>query len=256
MNSSNNDLLPPITLEYKKGDLIVKEGDYGISIYKVVKGKVEVFIQSEGEEHSIATLGRDEIIGEMIFLKGYKTRRTASVRALEHSTLEAWHPDRISKEYEDMPFIIKHITKQSVDHLIRIDEMISGLAAKIEQEKTQKKPLRSKENQRKAFRKEIEMKCLYRPIDSTERVRLWGSIKNISKNGCRLDIRKINTYDHSHNLGDEFFATAYIPNGKEIEVRLRVANLRISEDNKTVSLGLEFVEINKDAEIALGFLLI
>lgn len=256
MDNSTQELLPPILLEYEKGELVVKEGDYGITIYKVVEGKVEVFVQSEGGELLIATLGPGEIIGEMIFLKGHNTRRSASVRALENSKIEAWHPDRISQEYEDMPFIIKHITNQAVDHLIRIDKMISEFAAKIEKEKTQKIPVRTKENQRKAFRKEIELKCLYRPAGSVERVRLWGSIKNISKYGCRLDISKVNTFDHSHNPGDEFVATAFIPGGKKIDVRLRVANLRRSEDNKKISLGLEFIEINRDAEIALGFLLI
>ena len=121
MQKESDILLPAVRLEYEKDELIVKEGDYGISIYQVVEGKVEVFIKSNGKKTSITTLGPGEIIGEMIFLTGNKTRRSASVKAAEDSVLEAWHPTRILKEYEAMPFIIRHIANQSVNHLIRVD---------------------------------------------------------------------------------------------------------------------------------------
>lgn len=36
---SNRKKLPPITrLKYHKGDLVIKEGDYGTSIYKIISG--------------------------------------------------------------------------------------------------------------------------------------------------------------------------------------------------------------------------
>jgi CRP-like cAMP-binding protein len=67
MNGKEN--MPPIVrLKYKRGELIIKEGDYGISIYKIIKGKVRIFNESGGSEVPLATLGRGEIIGEMTFL--------------------------------------------------------------------------------------------------------------------------------------------------------------------------------------------
>ena len=30
-------------LRYEKGELIIKQGDYGISIYRIVSGKVKIF---------------------------------------------------------------------------------------------------------------------------------------------------------------------------------------------------------------------
>ena len=85
--------LPPIvSLKYKPGETIIKGGDYGISIYMIVKGKVEIFIESGQEEIRLATIGPGEIIGEMIFLTGTQARRSASVRAIEYTVLESWHP--------------------------------------------------------------------------------------------------------------------------------------------------------------------
>ena len=150
----------------------------------------------------------------MIFLTGHKTRRSASVRTLENSVLEAWHPERISKEYDQMPFIIKYITKQTVSHLIRMDNMISEFAIRKEKEKEKKKALASKPEQKRPFRKPIEMDCLYRPIDCDEIVRLWGRIKNISKGGVRLNISRLNAHEHPHDLGAEFVAQGLFPQWK------------------------------------------
>ena len=64
----NKNGIPPITtLGYKRGELISKEGDYGISMYKIIEGKVRVFKESGEREVTLATLGPGEIIGEMTF---------------------------------------------------------------------------------------------------------------------------------------------------------------------------------------------
>ena len=124
-----------IRLKYKKGDLIIKEGDYGISIYKIIQGKVEIFNESDEEEISLATLGSGEVVGEMTFLSRVTERRSASVRALEDTELEVWDPARISKEYEQMPPIIRHIADQALKRLIRMNRLIIKMHAKFQKEK-------------------------------------------------------------------------------------------------------------------------
>jgi len=238
--------------------LIVKEGDYGISIYQVVEGKVEVYVKSDGKEMSISTLGPGEIIGEMIFLTGHKNRRSASVRAVEKSVMEAWHPSRISAEYEAMPFIVKYITNQTVSHLTRLDKMISDFSKKRavkEAKKTVKKPV-SKAASKRAARKEILMDCRYRPVDSPETVRMWGRVINISKGGVRLDVRKMNALSYPHDEGTEFASVIYLPNKKKIEVRMKVTNSKILKDKKTLSMGARFVNLSRSAETNLGFFLL
>jgi CRP-like cAMP-binding protein len=122
----------PIRLKYKAGDLIIKEGDYGISIYKIIEGKVRIFNESDDKEIALATLGCGEVVGEMTFLSRVTERRSASVKALEDTVLEVWDPARISREYEQMPPIIRHIADQALKRLIRMNRLIIKMHAKLQ----------------------------------------------------------------------------------------------------------------------------
>ena len=106
---------PIIRLHYKKGELIMKEGDYGISIYKVIKGHVRVFKDHGDMEITLATLGPGEVFGEMAFLNKMVETRSASVRAVDSVELEVWHPSRLTKEYEQMSPILKYIVNQTLN---------------------------------------------------------------------------------------------------------------------------------------------
>ncbi len=71
MSGTNGNAEQVIHLSYRKGDLITKEGDYGISIYKIIEGKAVISQKSEDKEDKeipLATLGPGAIIGEVIFL--------------------------------------------------------------------------------------------------------------------------------------------------------------------------------------------
>jgi CRP-like cAMP-binding protein len=66
--TDNPSTTPPIVrLSYRKGDLIIKEGDYGVSIYKILEGKAVVLQESEGREIPLTTLGIGDIFGERTF---------------------------------------------------------------------------------------------------------------------------------------------------------------------------------------------
>jgi len=133
---------PPVSrLKYEQGDLIIKEGDYGISIYQIIRGKVGLFTESEGSETHLATLGPGEIIGEMTFLSGSISPRTASARALEDCEVEALHPARLSKEYAEMPRMLKYIIDQEFKRIVRTNRVISELSIK----KTRKRQLEQKD---------------------------------------------------------------------------------------------------------------
>ena len=100
--------IPPIVrLHYKKGELLMKQGDYGISIYKILKGHVRVFKETRDSEIPLATLGPSEILGEMTFLNKLMEARTASARAVDEVDVEVWHPARLTREYEQMPPILQ-----------------------------------------------------------------------------------------------------------------------------------------------------
>jgi len=75
--------LAKVTLikEFKKGDVIVRQGDRGVAFYAVSKGTVEVSQTDAGRETVLATLHRGDFFGEMALIDN--DLRSASVRAVE-----------------------------------------------------------------------------------------------------------------------------------------------------------------------------
>jgi len=68
------------------GDVIIREGDPGRSIYVVLDGRVRVFTRDHhGEELELAILGVSQFFGEMSFLRGEP--RSSSVAAITNSLL-------------------------------------------------------------------------------------------------------------------------------------------------------------------------
>ena len=70
-------------VNYKRGDLILREGEQSDAFYAVKAGSVEVF--ADGLPNSLAELGRGEVFGEIAALK--RIARTASVRAVQDCEL-------------------------------------------------------------------------------------------------------------------------------------------------------------------------
>ena len=119
-------------LRYKKGEQIIKQGDYGISIYIILNGNVEVSRESEGGDVVLATLGPGDIIGEMIFLNKGVEVRSASARALQDSELEVWHPDDLGKKYEEIAPVLKAMINQVLKRLLRMNKLRDKLVPKIQ----------------------------------------------------------------------------------------------------------------------------
>ena len=67
--------------EYKKGDIIVREGDLGIAFYVVSKGHAEAFHTENGKEQVVAKWGPGGFFGEMALFDNQV--RSLSVRAAE-----------------------------------------------------------------------------------------------------------------------------------------------------------------------------
>lgn len=253
---NNSNILPSVRLEYEAGDLIVKQGDYGLSVYHILEGKVGVYINSGNGEVLLNSLGPGEIIGEMIFLTGYNSTRSASVRAIESSVLESWHPSRIKQEYDEMPFIIRKMANQMVSQLVKVNKMISQLSQnKIKKKAENTQPI-NRDFRSRSYRKSVYMDCKYRPIGSDKNIRLWGRVKNISKGGFRLDVMRMNAFDYPHEVGGEFEATLYGVNGKKLNLNFRIANAQYHEKERRLSLGAQIIEVDDMSKTDLGFLLL
>lgn len=256
MNAMNDkEKIPPVKLlHYKKGDLIVKQGDYGISIYKVIKGKVQIFNESGDKEIDIDTLGPGGVIGEMNFLDKALEARFSSARALEDSELEAWHPTGLANEYEQMPYIIRYIAKQTLKRLIRMNKLTVQLTDQGEKDRraAQREQVPAR---RHFYRKGVILDCVYRPVDSPSKARLEGLIKDISLSGMGLDVRTKNALKFSHKPGTKFHLETVLPNGKEIDFTAKIVSVIDDRTPGKLFLGMTFDELADGARKSLGFFL-
>lgn len=70
----------------KRGSTIVREGDYGRSMFVIMEGKVEVLARDkQGKDIHVSYLGQNEFFGEISFLTA--APRFASVQAVEDTLL-------------------------------------------------------------------------------------------------------------------------------------------------------------------------
>ena len=241
---------PTVRLNYRKGDLIMKEGDYGISIYRVKKGHVRVTQQQGEMEVPLATLGPGEYFGELVFLSKSVETRSASVRAVDEVEVEVMHPVRLKKEYEAMPPILRYITNQTLNRLGRMNHLYAQLLKKKQMESMG--PRDPGAAKRKYFRKSIDLPCVYQPAGSAK-VRLQGRITDISVGGLGLDVSSRNALNVRHQAGDEFILRATLPSGREIELVGKVQTVANNAAPGRIQLGIQFTRLTGEATKTLGF---
>jgi Cyclic nucleotide-binding domain/PilZ domain len=244
---------PPILdLLFRKGDLIAKQGDYGISIYRIKSGKVGIYIESGEREVCLAILGRGEIIGEMTFLNQSIEPRFASARALEETRVEVWHPDRLRSEYQKISPIIKYISDQVLRRLARMNKAIGKL------DTGEKKPSPESElsiSQRLFYRKDVNISCEYRSLDTGKSVWLKGDIRNLSLNGLGLQVPARNNLNFPHDPGKAFGVRATLPNGREVEMDARIVTAKKARVPGRLDIGLALMDITEETRKILGFFL-
>ncbi len=247
---------PPIVrLFYKKDDLIVKEGDYGVSIYKILDGKVGIYREAESGEIPLATLGKEDIFGERTFLNRAAETRSASVRALEDTMVEVWHTARLAGEYDEMPPIIKYITDQVLSRSIRMNNLIVQLATKRQKEKAireKEDPLASK---RRFYRKKVDLFCHYHPVAAPSKFNLDGKIKDISLDGLAIRVPARNTADVVHATGAVFVVNTVLPNKKDVELEAEVVAVKKTERPHELEMNMTITDIGAGSKKSLGFFL-
>lgn len=246
---------PVFTLTYRKGDLIIKEGDYGISIYKIIRGSVLVFIERDDKEVVLNTLRPGELLGEIAFLKKTGERRTASARAIEDTELEVWHPTILSKEYMEMAPMLKYVADQLLTRLLRMNHLLGQLA---DQESKRRKAMARGDpfvSERRYYRKAVDLESWYWPAGLPAKARLPGRIRDISLSGIGLEILTQNTSECHHIAGDLFSLTTVLPNGKELNLTAELVSLKQTETPGKLLVGMSITRLSDEAKKLLGFFL-
>lgn len=243
-------------LKYRKGEQIIKQGDYGISIYIILKGKVEIFRESEEKEVPLAVLGPGGTIGEMTFLNRRVEVRSASARALEASELEVWHPSLLAKKYEEVPPVLKIMIDQALGRLKKMNKLMDRLNLSLveAQETTELKVPRSES--RSFYRKAVDVDCFYAPTKPVNGFQgsLSGRIKNISMTGLRMEIPSKNLSFAPHGIGDSFQIDMVLPNQQPLKATGKVVS--VSKENGRIILGMSFFDLQEHYRKTLWFFML
>jgi len=236
--------VPPIVhLLYSKGEQIIKEGDYGSSIYKILSGRVRICKGFGKDTATLAILDRGDIFGEMTFFNLGLEPRSASATAMEDVVLEVWHPARLTDEYNNMQPILRYIIQQSLKRLVRMNKIVDELSSK----KEAVTELDPRVTQRQYFRKKWDQECTFCPLGQSKSFRLTGKIRDVSLNGVGVEVPYENTKELRHEPGEELVVTMQFTSGKSISLNSRIKSVRRSITLGYLFLGLEFKNMSKEA---------
>jgi CRP-like cAMP-binding protein len=117
-------------VDYSKGSILLKEGEYGDFLAFIVRGKMEVKKQTEfaGKQIVLATLGRGSLVGELSFINSEEPR-SATVAALEDSEVVILRRDALDELTRQHPEIGVLILKGMIRILaIRLRKAVERLS--------------------------------------------------------------------------------------------------------------------------------
>jgi len=109
--------------QFKKGEVLIREGEAGNYAYVIEAGNVEILVQREGRQLQIGTRGPGSLIGEMAMIDDKP--RTATVRAVEDcDVLEISREDfahRVESADPVLKMVMRVITTRYRDMISRTE---------------------------------------------------------------------------------------------------------------------------------------
>lgn len=105
-----------IEKNFKKGEVLLRQGAIWDNMYQIKKGSVGVYVNyGEADQVMLTELGENQFFGEMAVIETYP--RSASVVALETTTVFEISPSEIGKYFESQPDKIAEIMKNLCSRL-------------------------------------------------------------------------------------------------------------------------------------------
>lgn len=116
---------------YDKGEIVLKKGEFGRFLYIILTGRVDVL---DGDDMSIASMGKGEIFGEMSLLSGAPVGST--IKASESAALLRINGEDFKKLLIRLPKLHKNfmhllIRRMSEINMTRTKEYICGITGKL-----------------------------------------------------------------------------------------------------------------------------
>jgi CRP-like cAMP-binding protein len=114
--------------EYIAGEVIFREGDPPTSVMVVLAGKIQVFVQREGEDIILTDVHPGGVLGELAVLCGMP--RSASLRASEQAVVLLWSAAAFRNLLLRYALLSERIFRESLRTLIDKERsLIDSLAA-------------------------------------------------------------------------------------------------------------------------------
>src|SRR5215470_5776547 len=111
--------------EFKRGDVLFREGDAGKEMYVIQSGKVNITKKVRETEKILATLGAGEFLGEMAILNNKP--RSAGATVAEDAKLLVIDPKTFEAMIRGNVEIAVRLIKKLSDRLQEADEQIENL---------------------------------------------------------------------------------------------------------------------------------
>ncbi|MEE8279201.1 MAG: cyclic nucleotide-binding domain-containing protein [Alphaproteobacteria bacterium] len=115
-------------LTFEPGQNVFCRGDVGDAAYIIIDGEAEVLVDQEGTEVKVATVGKNELIGEIAIL--CDVPRTATVRAKSHVTALKIPKDLFFTMVAEFPQMAVEVMCELARRLNRTTVQLSDALAK------------------------------------------------------------------------------------------------------------------------------
>ncbi len=109
---------------FADGETIVQQGDVGNEMYVVQSGKVEVVLESAGNQHRVSVLKAQDFFGEMSLFD--KDVRSATVRALGEARVLTIDKRTLLKRISEDPFLAYSLLRVMSARVRDLDAKVSA----------------------------------------------------------------------------------------------------------------------------------
>lgn len=254
------------TLRYKSGDLIIKQGDFGAAVYRIMSGTVRIFKELHAEDVLLYELGAGDVFGEMVFIDGGTGPRTASAVAKGAVELEAWHYRALQHEYQTMNPLMRLMALDMVKKLARISGAYDRL--RLERHSMESAPAEPAQAEvtipvhesshtfklagSEPVGKQWEGQVDYRLPDRPSQEMLHATGVSIDKEGLRFDVTLANMNQGGHEPGCRIDLLLHLPGGAPVIVLGEITSISRGSIIGHTALRVQFRNLSADARQRIG----
>lgn len=109
-------------VEYKKGEILFREGESSKDLYIIQNGIVKIFKEVDGKKLPIALVHAGQFVGELSFFDG-KPRSASAEAATDLKVIKLDQP-KLDKEIKKLPSWLLVLIRSIADRMRSADELV------------------------------------------------------------------------------------------------------------------------------------